>query len=583
MSASIPQHIGPYRLERSLGQGGMGRVFLVCKGQPPFEARFAMKRMHLGEIDDPTTKALFRQETKVLSGLNHRNIVRAVDFDQDESGASYLVMEYVDGPSLKQLAQSRQLPVSLVVHIAAELCRGLAYCHDFARNRHLEEIVHRDIKPENILIAADGTVKLADFGIAKYRGRESHTATSQFRGTPWYMSPEHMDPDQTPDRRSDLFSLGVVLYELLTSVNPFRRDRANSAEHAIKAILIDGHFTPIEQRVSILEPELCALVNGLLQQDPRRRPQSAQEVLQTLLSLPQRADANELLVEFVRAASATPTEERGRGATHSLAPAPGMVEVTPPPMLDDEAAEALEESGSFDPSLVSLKYTDDDMPTPAAGLAPAGRHDALSDEELRGRRSHAFVQTAGRTRSGLLRGSSWMHLVLAGLALAIVAVVVGRFALGAAARPSVEPRNAPAPAPAAVTAVSAPAPQEAPTAARPAPPPTITPLDPNSDAGVVAEAAPPVNEPEQEVENVPNVERRSRHGGDERLARLNVVVYPWGYIWVDGRYYGESPAELAGLKPGSHAVGLSQSSDKPARVERVRLKPGPNNLEYHLH
>jgi serine/threonine protein kinase len=573
--------VGPYRIERRLGHGGMGQVFLVTKGQRPFEARFALKRMHAGDGDEARA-ALFREETKIMTGLAHRNVVRAVDFNQDDDGGFYLVMEYVDGPTLKQLMDHRRLPISLIVHIAQEICRGLSYCHDYARHRHLEEIVHRDIKPENILIDADGTVKVADFGIARFRGRESHTATDQFRGTPWYMSPEHMDPERGLDHRSDLFSLGVVLYELIANINPFRKDRGSSAEHAIKAILIDGRFAPVEERVPTLEPELSALVNQLLQQHPDARPASAHEVLQRLIRLPQRADANELLVEYVATLHQREARRRDDTDPHKLAvPA---VTVTGAPMLDDDAADALEESGTFDPSAV-LAHTD----SPPSSSSERG---AL-------RRDRQVTPVLERPRTGGVRawavGLGLITIVGAGTAMVAIgrpraqrdestpmaSLVVPRAAANSDERqPSVVSGTLTEGArdPRAMTAP----PREPVQITTPTAQPLNSPTPPPPTPHAHVESTPGAPTPGVGTPGVPMEERPSKRSPQEGLAQLHVIVYPWGYVWVDGVLRGESPADLPRISPGRHVVGIGQSVDGPTKTFRVRLKPGANEQEYSL-
>src|SRR5213078_2146422 len=208
--------LGRYRILSRLGCGGMGEVFLA--EDPALRRGVAIKRIRPALRSDRTFRARLRREAQLAGLLSHRAIVQVFDLITDDS-VDHLIMEYVPGPSLHTLLAGSPMPVAQAVRIAAELADGLACAH-----RH--GIVHRDLKLENILIGTDGQPKIADFGIARRtasagdRGHESLTRDGLVVGTSRAMSPEQIQ-NHDVDARSDLFSFGVMLYELVTGVSPF--------------------------------------------------------------------------------------------------------------------------------------------------------------------------------------------------------------------------------------------------------------------------------------------------------------------------------------------------------------------------
>src|SRR5688572_13785712 len=203
--------LGRYEVVAELGKGAMGTVYKAM--DPLLERTVAIKTINIS-ADDPEMaeyEARFYQEAKAVGGLNHRNIVTV--YDVAKSGnMPYLAMELLDGHELGTLLGSGRLPVAHAIDIAAQVADGLAYAHE-------HEVVHRDIKPANIMVMKDGLVKIADFGIARMRTKERSTE-SAIVGSPRYMSPEQVLRKRA-EQRSDIFSLGVVLYEMLTGTPPF--------------------------------------------------------------------------------------------------------------------------------------------------------------------------------------------------------------------------------------------------------------------------------------------------------------------------------------------------------------------------
>ena len=222
---SQPQTLGKYQIQGLLGKGAMGVVY---KGFDPNIARpVAIKTIHASLLDTEMGRELldrFRNEAQAVGRLNHANIVSIYEFDQDK-GTPYFVMEYVEGHDLKTLLKDgRKYSPEEAVHIVGAILSALDYTHKLG-------IVHRDIKPGNVFITHNGQIKLADFGIARVDNAEL-TQMGSVLGTPSYMSPEQCK-GQPVDARSDLFSTGVVLYELLVGKKPFAGDNTHAIMHSV--------------------------------------------------------------------------------------------------------------------------------------------------------------------------------------------------------------------------------------------------------------------------------------------------------------------------------------------------------------
>jgi serine/threonine protein kinase len=236
-----------------LGRGGMGVVYRAR--QPQLNRLVALKLLAPGKAQEASFTERFAREAQALARLSHQHIVTIYDFGQVD-GLYYLLMEYVDGTSLRQLLQSHQITPEQALAIVPRICDALQYAHDHG-------IVHRDIKPENILLDRQGQVKIADFGIAKMRdnGRPQPALTldKQVIGTPHYMAPEQVENPRSVDHRADIYSLGVVFYELLTGELPL------------------GQFQPPSKKAPV-DARLDHVVLGALAKEPDRRYQQASQV-----------------------------------------------------------------------------------------------------------------------------------------------------------------------------------------------------------------------------------------------------------------------------------------------------------------
>jgi serine/threonine-protein kinase len=266
-----------YEIVESLGHGGMNDAYKardLTSGQ-----LVVLKVPYSSLIGDPATYSRYQRELEIGKRLHHPHIQRLLDDGRlDDSVAPFLVLEFVDGTLLREyLLQRAPLSVDEAVRIAAQLADALEYCHQHG-------VVHRDLKPENILLEADGTVKLVDFGIALLEGarRLTFRRLSSEVGTPDYMAPEQVQGDRG-DARTDIYALGVMLYEMVTADVPYHGDNPLSVMG--QRVNVDAPL--LRRKRPDLPPALEAIVWRALRREPTERYASMAELREDLLHLDQ--------------------------------------------------------------------------------------------------------------------------------------------------------------------------------------------------------------------------------------------------------------------------------------------------------
>jgi serine/threonine-protein kinase len=273
---------GRYRALKRLGAGGMAEVW--CAEDEVLSRRVALKLMGGRFAEDPEFRERFRREAQAAAGMQHPNIVGIYDRSEWD-GTPYIAMELVDGKTLKELVTARgPLPPDVAVGLTEQVLRALGYAHK-------RGIVHRDVKPQNVIIDPDGQAKVADFGIARAGDTSEMTQTGAIVGTMQYLSPEQAEGHPV-DRRADLYSAGVVLYELLTGQVPFDGE----APIAIAIKQINELPVPPGQLRPGLSPALESVVLRALEKDPARRFQSAEEFI-AALEAARRAPTRQIVME----------------------------------------------------------------------------------------------------------------------------------------------------------------------------------------------------------------------------------------------------------------------------------------------
>ncbi|MFC1553375.1 protein kinase [candidate division KSB1 bacterium] len=259
----IGETIAHYKILEKLGEGGMGEVYLA--EDTKLERKVALKFLPAHFTSDEKAVERFKREAKSAAKLNHPNIVTIFEIGEHD-GDTYIAMEYVDGKSLRDVIQEGEIPLDRVIDIATQMCEGL-------QEAHKAGITHRDIKPENILIDNSGRVKLLDFGLAQMKGVTKLTMESSTVGTAKYMSPEQYKAEDI-DHRTDIWSFGVVLFEMLTRKIPFKGEYEAAVMYSV--VNTDPESTTALRKN--IPNYFDAIINKCLKKDPAVRYQSMQEL-----------------------------------------------------------------------------------------------------------------------------------------------------------------------------------------------------------------------------------------------------------------------------------------------------------------
>jgi eukaryotic-like serine/threonine-protein kinase len=274
---------GRYRLEAKLGSGGMSTVYLAR--DETLDRSVAVKVMHREMSEQEDQLERFRQEARAVAKLSHPNVVSVIDAGED-GGYPYIVFEYVEGETLKQrIARVGALDTQDAIAYAIEVARGLSVAH-------ARKMVHRDIKPQNVLIDSEGRAKLTDFGISRQLEQDGMTATGRVLGTTDYVSPEQA-MGRVVDPRSDVYSLGVVLYEMLLGQVPFQAD----SQVGVAMKHVNEELPDVQRRREDLSAAVALVVERATAKDPDQRYQQVGEMIDDL--------STALEVEAARAGSTT--------------------------------------------------------------------------------------------------------------------------------------------------------------------------------------------------------------------------------------------------------------------------------------
>jgi len=521
-----PQRIGRYDITAELGKGAMGVVYKAT--DPNIGRTVAIKttRLDTHGLDAQDLLRRFKNEARSAGTLSHPNIVTIYDAGEQE-GIFYIAMEYIEGQTLHDLlSQHRSLPVEKVIEIVRQVCAGLDYAHAHG-------VIHRDIKPANIMLAARGVVKVMDFGIAKTGG--TMTATGQVLGTPNYMSPEQVK-GKTIDGRSDLFGVGVLLYEMLTGEKPFDGQNITTI---IYKIVSENPIPPRELDVTI-HPGLSAVVTKALAKAPDDRYQTGAALVADLENY--KAYGSE------------------GGATQLISAVGDRTVVTSP------AAEAKPPA----PATVPTPATAAVPPTPPATVAPAPPAPARAAAATVTPRAAAPAKPA--VRKAPAKGVN--ARVLGGIVVVLV-LIGGVLAWRVHRRHQQQAQEAIATPPAAVTQEAPPPP--APAAETPAAPaaetaaaPVQTPPAPAQPAGTPPAAepraqqrpTPPAAKPKVKAaanQPPPAPQPASAPAPEAATGTVRVTSNPPGAtVTIDGGGSFLTPFDSPPLKAGTHAFALSK-------------------------
>jgi hypothetical protein len=497
-----------YRIERLLGRGGKGEVYLASHMRLP--RRFAIKVLFPHNVFKSEEVLRFRREAEVVSALGHPNIIEVIDFNHTTWGSPYIVMEYLEGEDLSaRLQRAGRLPLIQTAAILKQVCSALHAAHQ-------RGIVHRDLKPSNIFLCRKGDqqdyVKVVDFGLSKVWGAQTVVTAGRLAiGTPRYMAPEQaMGRSAEADARADIFSLGAILYRMLTGELPFMGD-------SIQALLNAIVFTdPPPMRETV--PEIPEAVEHVVARALRKRPEDRFQSVESL--------------------SAAFDEAAGLPSSQAV-----VVVVEP--------------SGAQRPKV------EPSGPTPRLDPHP----------ELSGTYAHAtgeVMQPEVRGEKLRRRRTAWL---VAGATMGVVVVAVGGLGLWLGlrlVRPDSPPVVTPGGSPAGLGADLAPLGQD--HDAAPATVSADASAGGLDHERVRLRTKPPTPPPKRRRRPGGLHVVTRRHGGLHVITRSDGQL-AWADVYVDGRKVGQSPQQLDRLPAGVHRVEVRRPGFRP-RVRKVRVLPG---------
>ena len=569
---------GKYQLIRKLATGGMAEVFLArAAGPMGFEKTVVVKRILPHLADQDNFISMFLSEARLAAQLNHPNVVQVFDFGEAD-GVFFLVMELIDGVNLRVLfrrANELQAPIALplVARIISLACEGLSYAHQFTDPATGEPmgLVHRDISADNILLARNGSVKVVDFGIAKAANQTALTKTGTVKGKFSYMSPEQLT-GQPLDQRADVFSLGLVLFELIAGRKPF--ETANEGA-IVQAIMYEPMAPAARFRPDVPDALQRILNKALAKSRDDRYPdcRAMQTDLERFIHDAANPVAHNDLAQLVQTLaptngasvatpmpSAPPIQPRASPPTavlvapppppqttgtipHFVVPPPALVPpALAPPAPQGPAVDRVLELGS-----ISLREESDQR-----------------DQEIVPRRPRALTLPFALLAVSALLGSglSWLFLQSRNGTETVAPTPEPVVAQPPPPEPVVTQPPAPEPVvtqPPAPEPVVAQPPAPEPVVAKPATPQPTKPLAPVKKPVVRGPAVEAVTAPTQAAKG--EVEFRVR---------------PFGAVWVDGQYLGETPFSPAAIAVGAHSVRVVNRDLGQEVTRQFEVKEGSN-------
>jgi len=393
--------LGRYQLLAAVGEGGMGRVWAARQVGSPLQRLVAVKTAISGQSQTPEFQRLFMDEARIASLIHHPHVCGVYELGE-EKGTLYLVMEWCDGGSLRQvmdLLPNGRMDLQVAARIVANVAAGLHAAHELEESDGTKlRVVHRDVSPQNILISKNGHVKVADFGVAKAQGQlHRPTETGEMKGKLAYMAPEQVTAKDI-DHRADIFALGCVLYEVSVGKRPFQGEGALSTLYQ----LLDQKVAAPTEIVEGFPPALSAIVLRALEKDAADRYQTAEEL--------------RVALEGWLAASGSSVSEREIAV---------VVKATLGSEIEDKAKKINEASARLkDLPTGELAAQDDRHSQPAAPEGTGTR-----------RREGAITEDRGVATGNIREKSSWWLPVGAGLAVLGVVVVLAKGSLGLAQQP----------------------------------------------------------------------------------------------------------------------------------------------------
>ena len=529
------EKIGKYEVSEQIGVGGFGAVY---RGRDPFIKRtVAIKTC---QVNDDEIKHRFFREAELAGNLHHRNITTIYDFGV-ENGIPYIVQEFLTGEDLdRKIKRGDPLPISRKVEILTAIAEGLGYAHSAS-------IIHRDVKPANVRVLEDGTVKVMDFGIAKSLQTESNlTQTGITLGTSAYLAPEQIRGEAI-DRRTDVFAMGVLAYELIAYRKPFRGEHLSTILYKI----LNESPEPLDQLVPDAPPALVAIINRALAKNPADRYATMEDLRRDLQAVHRELagasglyPVTQVLPDTVRAVRSADADDDPTLATPSSGVAPlnftppsGALARAPSPDATPTSASI---SGGARPPLELVNFRDPNAEPPG--------EETLRQSRPEGPRLSVETAAAGKKT----RLTIFAALLVLGVAGAEIYRLLSRQPEAAPPEPV---RVAPTPAPQPTAGIEFPEPRlgAGEAAKAPAPPAVAT----------AAPAALPTPAPPAAPEK-PAV---------ARTFKIQFSSVPLATLSIDGKVIGPSiPARTVALSEGEHTVRF-EAKGFPAHERKVEVGP----------